>query len=248
MAAVKELSVKDKLKQLYVLQKIDSKLDEINIMRGELPAEVSDLEDEIAGLELKITKLQNAVDEINNEINNHKANVKESENLIGRYTKQLDDVKNNREFEALNKEIELQNLEIELSKKKQRDLGKTLESREETLKATKANLSTRKKDLDVKKKELVTIIEKTEKEEADLIKESDKERSNIEARLLKAYDKIRKTYRNGLAVVPITREACGGCFNKIPPQVQIEIGIMKNIIACEHCGRVLVDDIIINEG
>jgi uncharacterized protein len=237
-----EKSIEEKLRNLYKLQMIDSKLDEIEIMKGELPVEVSDLEDEIAGLEIKKSKFEQSMAELKAEIEGHKEKINTSTSLIEKYTRQLDDVKNNREFEALNKEIEMQNLEIQI-----KDIGGVETNKKEALTAVSKKLDYRKKDLKIKKDELKSIIEKTEEEEKALFEKSETARKDIEARLLKAYDKIRGAYRNGLAVVPIRREACGGCFNKIPPQQQIEIGIMKNIIACEHCGRVLVDDLIINQ-
>jgi predicted nucleic acid-binding Zn-ribbon protein len=242
MAAVKDQSIGDKLRALLALQQINSKMDEIGVLKGELPMEVSDLEDEINGLKTRIKKLENTVSEIDTEISNHNANIKESESLIGKYEKQLDNVKNNREFDALTKEIELQKLEIQLSQKKIREANVVKDSKKETLGGIEAKLNQRSKDIDAKKVELQKIIEKTEKEEAKLMKESDKARKDIEPRLLSSYDKIRKTYRNGLAVATVSRGACGGCFNRIPPQLQIEIGMMKKIIACEHCGRVLVDE------
>lgn len=245
--AVKELSVKEKLSQMYKLQKVDSKLDEIKVMKGELPMEVSDLEDDIAGLETREQKLTDTIADIDHEINQHRANIKESEALIARYKQQLDNVKNNREYDALNKEIDFQQLEIQLSEKKINKGLAEKASKEESLKNLSDKKAIRAKDLEAKKTELAGIIEKTEKEEEKLIKESDKARKDIEPRLLKAYDKIRTSYRNGLAVVPIAREACGGCYNKIPPQIQIEIGVMKNIIACEHCGRILVDEQFVND-
>ncbi|MFZ1748906.1 MAG: C4-type zinc ribbon domain-containing protein [Saprospiraceae bacterium] len=247
MAAVKEQSISDKLKTLYKLQQVDSKLDEIGVLKGELPMEVSDLEDEITGLATRLKKLESAVSDIDLEIARHNNNIKESEALILKYEKQLDNVKNNREFDALTKEIELQRLEIQLSQKKIRETTITRDNKAETLGGINAKLNQRNKDLEVKKVELQKIIEKTEKEETKLGKESDKARKDIDTRLLVSYDKIRKAYRNGLAVVTVERGACGGCFNRIPPQLQIEIGVMKKIIACEHCGRVLVDEIIVTE-
>lgn len=245
--AVKEISVADKLRQLYLLQSIDSKTDEIEILRGELPMEVNDLEDEIVGLQTRINKISDSIAEVDAEISNHRANIAESLSLIEKYERQLDNVKNNREFDALTKEIEMQKLEIQLSEKKIKEttLGKS--SKDEVLKAAKEKIDSRNKDLATKKVELTEIIAKTEKEEAQLQKKSEKAKENIEPRLLKAYTKIRKTYRNGLAVAKVERGACGGCFNLIPPQVQIEIGSQKNIIACEHCGRILIDDTIASE-
>jgi uncharacterized protein len=247
MAAVKEQSIADKLRALLALQQIDSKMDEIGILKGELPMEVSDLEDEITGLKTRLKKLESSVSDIDDEISRHNNNIKESEALIVKYEKQLDNVKNNREFDALTKEIELQRLEIQLSQKKIREANTNRESKKEALDTIAAKLNQRTKDVDAKKVELQKIIEKTEKEETKLVKESDKARKEIEDRLLVSYDKIRKTYRNGLAVVSVARGACGGCFNRIPPQLQIEIGVMKKIIACEHCGRVLVDESMLAE-
>jgi predicted nucleic acid-binding Zn-ribbon protein len=204
--------------------------------------EVSDLEDEIQGLKTKSSKLEAAISEIEHEIVVHNSNIKESEALIEKYQKQLDNVKNNREFDALTKEIELQKLEIQLSQKKIREANANKDSKLENNKAVQDKLQQRSKDVENKKVELAKIIEKTEKEEVKLQKESEKARKDIDERLLMSYDRIRKTYRNGLAVVTIQRGSCGGCYNRIPPQMIIEIGVMKKIIACEHCGRVLIDD------
>ncbi|MEZ4910518.1 MAG: C4-type zinc ribbon domain-containing protein [Saprospiraceae bacterium] len=247
MAATKEQSIIDKLKLLYNLQQVDSKLDEISVIKGELPMEVSDLEDEISGLGLRLKKLENALAEMDREVSQYNNYIKESETLIARYEKQLDNVKNNREFDALTKEIELQKLEIQLSQKKSREATANKESKVDSMQGIKEKFDERNKDLETKKVELAKIIEKTEKEETKLRKESDKARKDIEERLLVSYDKIRKAYRNGLAVVTVSRGACGGCFNRIPPQMQIELGAMKKIIACEHCGRVLVDDTIAHQ-
>ncbi|MEO7175033.1 MAG: C4-type zinc ribbon domain-containing protein [Saprospiraceae bacterium] len=244
--AKKEVPVAEKLKNLYELQLIDSELKEISILKGELPMEVSDLEDEIAGLSTRIEKLEGGIELTNQEINRHLGNIKDSENLIERYKKQLDTVKNNREYEALTKEIELQQLEMQLSEKKIREAKGGIVAKDETLTAAKGRFDGKNKELDGKKVELAKIIEKTEKEEEKLFKKADKQRKKIEDRLLASYDKIRHTYRNGLAVVTVARDACGGCFNKIPPQTQLEIGLAKKIIACEHCGRVLVDDLILS--
>jgi predicted nucleic acid-binding Zn-ribbon protein len=242
MAAVKEKSIAERLKALYNLQQIDSKLDSIVVLKGELPMEVSDLEDEISGIQTRVEKNKNAISEVDTEISRHNTNIKESEALIAKYEKQLDNVKNNREFDALTKEIGLQKLEIQLSQKKIKEATASKDTKTEALSQLTAKLDQRKKDVEAKKVELQKIIEKTEKEEVKLAKESEKARKGIEDRLLVSYDKIRKAYRNGLSVVTISRGACGGCFNRIPPQLQIEIGQMKKIIACEHCGRVLIDE------
>ena len=237
-----ELSIADKLKNLHDLQQIDTKIDEIHILKGELPIEVSDLEDEIAGLETRNNRLTDTINDIEREISAHNGNIKESEALIARYEKQLDEVKNNREFDALSKELELQKLEIQLSEKKIREAQGTLDMKKETFEASNGRLEQKKADLEEKKVELDKIIEKTEKEEIKLNKQSTKARKGVEDRFLKAYDKIRERYKNGLAVVKVERDSCGGCFNRIPPQLQIEIGLRMKIIACEHCGRILIDD------
>ncbi|MDQ3142949.1 MAG: C4-type zinc ribbon domain-containing protein, partial [Bacteroidota bacterium] len=235
----------DKLKQLYELQIIDSEKDQIQIIKGELPMAVSDLEDEIAGLNTRITKLQASITDFEKENGNHKVNVKQSEDAIKKYEKQLDGVKNNREYDALNKEINLQRLEIQLSDKKMKEGIEQIKAKKVTLDGVKERMTQKQEDLNDKKDELTKILEKTDKEEQTLINKSEKFRKKIEARLLHAYDTIRKRYRNGLAVVMVKRSSCGGCFAQIPPQVQLEIGLRKKIIACEHCGRVLVDDQIL---
>lgn len=242
-----EPTVAEKLKNLYELQTIDSKIGEIEILKGELPIEVSDLEDEIAGLETRINRLTGQVASFDEEISSHRANIKEAEALIERYNTQLDNVKNNREYDALMKELEMQNLEIQLSEKKIRGIDKDKERKAETLAATQERLDAKTNDLKTKKVELEEIIKKTEKEEQQLRKQADKARKKIEDRLLKAYDRTRSNYRNGLAVVTVERNACGGCFNMIPPQLQLEISMQKKIIACEHCSRILVDDAIAAE-
>ena len=242
-----ELSVGEKLKQLYELQAIDSEIGEIEILKGELPMEVSDLEDDIAGLETRIHRLENTVKDMQGDINRHEANIKEAETLIERYEAQLDNVKNNREYEALTKEIEMQRLEIQLSEKKSRQVKGEMENKDKTLKDTVERKDKQLKALEVKKVELEKIIVKTEKEEEKLRKKSEKARKKIEPRLIRAYDKIRSSYRNGLAVVTVERNSCGGCFNKIPPQLQLEISMRKKVIACEHCGRILVDDFITDD-
>lgn len=242
----KELTVAQKLKNLYDLQAIDSKIDQISVLKGELPIEVSDLEDEIVGLETRVAKLTGSADEQKEIISKHDANIKEAEALIKKYDKQLKSVKNNREYDALTKELEMQKLEIQLSEKRSREATANIDSKKDALDSTKEKLKSTKKNLDEKKVELSKILEKTEKEEASLKRKSEKAKKVIEDRLLKGYEKIRESYRNGLAVVHVARRACGGCFNQIPPQLQLEITQRKKIIVCEHCGRVLVDDDIEN--
>ena len=234
-------TVEEKLRDLFALQSIDSKTDEVKLLKGALPIEVSDLEDEISGINTRIEKLNSQIADIDEKIAKHNENIKTAETLSERYTKQLDDVKNNREFEALQKEIELQGLEVQLSQKRIKEATDEKEKKQEILTVTAEKKETKNADLAQKKEELEKIIEKTEKEETTLKNKSEKQRAKIEDRLLKAYDKARHAYRNGLAVVTYRRGSCGGCFNRIPPQLQIEIGMRKEILACEHCGRVLID-------
>lgn len=236
-----ENSVEAKLKQLYKVQAIDSKIDKIHAIRGELPMEVSDLEDEIEGLGTRVEKLKAEIEGLNEDIDAKKQSMKDSDGLIKKYDAQLGDVKNNREYLALTKEIELQNLEKMASEKKINEFKNQIESKKENIESSKHLAEERKKDLDVKKGELDNITGETQKEEEELQKLRNDIMVNIEARLAKAYDKIRSSYSNKLAVVPIERESCGGCFSLIPPQRQLDIANRKKIIVCEHCGRVLVD-------
>lgn len=245
--AVKDMTVAETLKQLYSLQLIDSSIDEIQILKGELPMEVSDLEDEVAGLETRIRRLEEGTKDLKDTISAHHANIKEAEALALKYEKQMDNVKNNREYDALSKELELQKLEVQLSNKKIKETEGLLEIKEGTLTDSLGNLDTKKAELETKRDELEKIIEKTEKEEVKLEKKSKSQKKKIEDRLIKSYDRIRSRYKNGLAVVTVARNSCGGCFNKIPPQVQLEIARRTKIIACEHCGRVLVDDAIMEK-
>lgn len=242
--AVKELTIGEKLQALFDLQQIDSKIDDIQILKGELPMEVQDLEDELEGLTTRVTNLENSTKEYEEEANRHKMNGKQAETLIEKYNAQQDNVKNNREYDALMKEIELQRLEIQLSEKKVKASTAMIEEKSELLNHAREAKEKKEKDLELKKVELEKIIKDTDKAESTLRKRSDKARKKIEDRLLRAYDKIRGAYRNGLAVATVERNSCGGCFNKIPPQIQLEIGQHKKIIACEHCGRILVDPAI----
>ncbi len=244
MSKKKEMSVEEKLTELYGLQSIDSELDTIEILKGELPIEVNDLEDEIEGLTKRVKRLTDTIRDMEEDNNRQMTNIKESQALIERYNKQLEDVKNNREFEALSKELELQSLEIELSEKRIRDDKTRIEAKKEVLEDNKAKLKDKQEAFELKKGELEKIISKTEKDEVRLKEQSKKQREKIESRLLKAYDKVRASYRNGLAVVTVERNSCGGCFNKIPPQTQLEISLMNKVIVCEHCGRILVDQSI----
>ena len=241
MAAVKDFSVEEKLVTLLRLQKIDSKLDEIQILKGELPMEVSDLEDEIQGLTARQTRVEEEINGITEFIESKKNTIKDSEALIAKYEKQSENVKNNREFEAINKEIEMQQLEIKLAEKHIRDANEELTEKIKALDVAKKQVAVKEGVLNHKKGELQKIIADTEKEETHFNKQSADARSHIDERLLYSYDRIRKSYRNGLAVVPVERDACGGCFNSIPPQRQSEIRLHKKIIVCENCGRILVD-------
>jgi uncharacterized protein len=236
-----EVSVEQKLVALYTLQQNDSQIDRIRIVRGELPLEVQDLEDEIAGLETRIEKYENETQGLNQSITEKQLSIKESGVLIKRYEEQQMNVRNNREYDSLSKEIEFQNLEIQLSEKRIREYTTKLEEIAIEINNAKAKLDERKADLDVKKAELQSIVEETEKEEEELLQRSKLNEEMIEDRLLLAYKRIRTNARNGLAVVQIERDACGGCFNKIPPQHQLDIRMHKKIIVCEYCGRILVD-------
>jgi predicted nucleic acid-binding Zn-ribbon protein len=242
MAKTTEISIEEKLRLLFSLQKIDTKIDEIEVLKGELPIEVSDLEDEITGLETRLKNLNETVKDIEKEGQKFTARMTEGETMIKKYTKQLDDVKNNREFDALSKELEMQKLEIQLAEKKAREINDKVAVKNAVIKEAKEKLKAKKSNLDVKKDELKSIIAKTEKEEKALRKNASTAEALIDERLLKAYHRIRNNYRNGLALVAIERDSCGGCFNQIPPQIQLEVSQRKKIIACEHCGRILVDD------
>lgn len=240
-AARKEFSVEDKLKALHQLQLIDSEIDKIRTIRGELPLEVQDLEDVIHGLETRMNKFNEDITEREEFISGRKYAIDESKTLIKKYTKQLDSIKNNREYDSLNKEIEFQNLEIELAEKKIRDAQAKIEFHTESKTSTQETINERNEILNDKRKELETIIASTEKEEKALLKKSDEAEKIVDERLLTAYKRIRGASRNGLAVVSVERDACGGCFSKIPPQRQLDIKAHKKVIICEHCGRILVD-------
>ncbi len=241
MATVKDFSVEEKLVNLLRLQKIDSKLDEFQILKGELPLEVKDLEDELLGLQSRLTRVEEEINGITQYIEERKNAIKESEALVQKYEKQSTDVKNNREFEAINKEMEMQQLEIKLAEKHIRDANEELAEKVKVLEAAKKTIATKEGVLNHKKSELEKIIADTEKEEKHFGDMSNNARGAIDERLLYSYDRIRTSYRNGLAVVPVERDACGGCFNSIPPQRQSEIRLHKKIIVCENCGRILVD-------
>lgn len=237
-----EQTVEQKLKALYELQNIHTKIDRIRQVRGELPMEVADLEDDVAGLETRIQKIKNELDDLEDDIVTRKNLIKEAQANIKRYEAQLNDVKNNREYDAISKEIEIQGLDIQVSEKKIREYGFEITSKTQIYDKAAADLEGRRKDLEAKKEELGTITAETEKEEADLNAQAESAKQNIEERLLTAYTRLRHNAKNGLAVVTIQRDSCSGCFNQIPPQRQADIRQRKKIIVCEHCGRILVDE------
>ena len=241
MAHVKEYSVQEKLNSLVTLQKIESKLDELHILKGELPMEVADLEDEILGLHSRQTRIEEEINGITEFIEQKKEVIKEAQALVKKYEKQSNNVKNNREFEAINKEIEMQQLEVKLAEKHIKDANEEISEKAVSLDKAKKAIAGKEGVLNTKKEELEKIIASTEKEEKHFNKLATEARGTVESRLLTSYDKIRKSYRNGLAVVQVERDACGGCFYSIPPQKQSEIRQHKKIMVCENCGRVLVD-------
>jgi predicted nucleic acid-binding Zn-ribbon protein len=241
MASVKDFSVEEKLASLIFLQKIDSKLDEIRVLKGELPMEVADLEDEILGLHNRRTRIEEEVNGITEFVEGKRELIKSSEELLARYEKQTDNVKNSREFEALNKEIEMQQLEIKLAEKHIKDANIEIQDKARKLEAANKAIATKEGLLNTKKGELEKIIVETEKEENHYQALSNDARVKVDSRLLTSYERIRKNYRNGLSVVPVVRDACGGCFNAVPPQRQSEIRQHKKIIVCENCGRILTN-------
>jgi predicted nucleic acid-binding Zn-ribbon protein len=242
MAATKEYSVQEKLLSLAKLQMVDSKLDEIKVLKGELPIEVSDLEDELAGLKTRQVKIEEEINGMSDFIAAKKVAIKEGEEQLKKYDKQTNEVKNSREFEAINKEVEMQQLEIKLYEKNIRDANDDLAEKVKILDAAKKQYSLKEGVFNQKKTELQKIIQETVKEEYHFLELSEEARKQIEERLLYSYDRIRKSYRNGLAVVPVRRDACGGCFNAVPPQRQSEIRQHKKLIVCENCGRILIDE------
>lgn len=236
-----DVSIEKKLVTLFRLQQIDSKIDRIRIVRGELPLEVEDLEDDVAGLETRVDNYIQEVESLEKQVQDKNNNIKECQGLIKRYEEQQNNVRNNREYDALTKEIEYQSLEIQLAEKRIREFTIQLNMRKEEIEVAQNELSDLKNDLEVKRAELTDIVAETELEEKELIRKSAEQQGLIEERLLVAYKRIRKNARNGLAVVPVERDACGGCFSSIPPQRQLDIKLHKKIIVCEFCGRILVD-------
>ena len=238
-AAKKEIGVAEKLDALFELQKIDSDIDKIRTIRGELPLEVQDLEDEVAGLQTRISNFESELKGLETEISDRKNASKESESAISKYKEQQNNVRNNREYDSLSKEIEFQELEIKLHEKKSKEAKFKVDSKQEVFESAKIQLEFRTSDLATKKAELDAIIAETQVDEDRLLKSSENAKKNIEERLLFAYDRLRTNAKNGLAVVPVDRDACGGCFNKIPAQRQFDIKTKKKFIVCEHCGRIL---------
>ena len=236
-----ELTVEEKLKALYQLQTMLSEIDKIKTLRGELPLEVQDLEDEVAGLKTRIEKIQNDIVELKGNVANKRIEIETAKASIEKYKAQQDNVRNNREYDVLSKEIEFQSLEVELCEKRIREALAAEKAKNEEIERSSEALSEREKDLEAKKAELEEIVSETKQEEEKLREKAKALEVNIEPRLLQAFKRIRKNSRNGLGVVYVQRDACGGCFNKIPPQKQLDIRSRKKIIVCEYCGRIMVD-------
>ena len=236
-----DLSAEEKLKTLYQMQTALSAIDEKRTLRGELPQEVDDLEDEIEGLNTRIQRIQNDIEEFQQAVTQKKGEIADAEASVARYKAQLDEVKNNREYDTLSKEIEFQSLEIELCNKKIREAQARIAEKKEELAANATVLEERKGDLEVKKSELDEIMEETRTEEEKLKEKVKELEAKMEPRLLTSFKRIRKNARNGLGIVYVQRDACGGCFNKIPPQRQLDIKMHKKIIVCEYCGRIMID-------
>lgn len=240
-SAEKELSVEEKLTALYHLQVMMSEIDKIKTLRGELPLEVQDLEDEIVGLETRAENYRNEIKGLMTSISEQKNKIIQAKALIDKYKEQIENVRNNREYDNLSKELEFQSLETELAEKKIREFEFAVKNKEGELAAIDERLTERKDDLKQKKDELDSIVSETKQEEEKLREQAKNLETNIEPRLLTAFKRIRKSARNGLAVVTIQRDACGGCFNKIPAQRQMDIKLRKKIIVCEYCGRIMID-------
>ncbi len=238
---MENLTIAQKLEALIKLQTIDSKIDEIKIIRGDLPEEVRDLEDELAGYETRLSKYEKDISTLDETIKGYKQGIKDAEKLIKKYEEQQKNVRNNREYDAITKEVELQQLEMQVFEKKIKESLQQGEFKKADIEKTQASLADRQKDLKNKQGELQVIIEESQDEEAKLVKDREKAIKQIEERLLLSYDKLRSNVANGLAVVSVKRDACGGCFNTVPPQRQAEIRDRKKIIVCEHCGRILAN-------
>ena len=236
-----ELTVAQKLETLLKLQTIDSQLDELRKLRGDLPDEVRDLEDEVIGFETRIGKFKKEVETLDGEANGYRMNKKEAEKLIGKYKDQQMNVRNNREYDAISKELELQELEIQLADKRLKETEFKIKNKNTEISEVESAMANRKKDLELKRKELDVLVAESQEDEKKLTVSSEKAAANVEERLVKAYHRIRGNAENGLAVVMVKRGACGGCFNIVPHQRQADIKDKKKIIVCEHCGRILAD-------
>lgn len=236
-----ELTVEQKLKALYQLQTMLSEIDKIKTLRGELPLEVQDLEDEVAGLSTRIDKIKGDIDELKSAVAAKRIEIESAKASVEKYKSQQENVRNNREYDFLTKEIEFQTLEIELCEKRIKEYTADVTVKSEDVKKSLDELEERKKDLTQKKNELDEIIAETKQEEEKLREKAKVLETTIEPRLLQAFKRIRKNSRNGLGVVYVQRDACGGCFNKIPPQRQLDIRMRKKIIVCEYCGRIMID-------
>ncbi len=236
-----DLSVEEKLKTLYQLQTALSAIDEKRTLRGELPQEVNDLEDEIEGLNTRVQRIQTDIDDFERAVTQKRGEISDAEQSVARYKAQLDEVKNNREYDTLSKEIEFQSLEIELCNKKIREAQARIAEKKDELAANQTLIDERRSDLEVKKSELDEIMEETRAEEEKLKEKVKDYEAKIEPRLLASFKRIRKNARNGLGIVYVQRDACGGCFNKIPPQRQLDIKMHKKVIVCEYCGRIMID-------
>lgn len=236
-----EYSVEEKLQSLYQLQTMLTEIDKIKTLRGELPLEVQDLEDEIAGLTTRIEKASADVVEMSKGVAENKNTIEVSRQAVNKYQEQQDHVSNNREFDSLNKEIEFMNLEIELAEKRIREFTNVINAKKEEIENNRALVAEKQQDLEIKKSELQEIIEENRQEEERLREKCKNLELNIEPRLLQSFKRIRNNTRNGLGIVYVQRESCGGCFNKIPPQRQLDIRMRKKIIVCEYCGRIMID-------
>lgn len=236
-----EMSVEQKLKALFQLQTTLSEIDRIKTLRGELPLEVQDLEDEIEGLKTRVNKYEEEIAGLNTDQQARLENINKAEALIERYNKQLDDVKNNREYDMLMKEIEFQKYEIDLLNKRTSEAADKIDQRQKDVEACKATIAERQEDLDVKRNELDEIVAETKSEEEKLREKAKEYEMQIDERTLNSFKRIRRSSRNGLGIVYVQRDACGGCFNKIPPQRQLDVRLRKKMIVCEYCGRILID-------
>jgi predicted nucleic acid-binding Zn-ribbon protein len=239
--------IAEQLKSLFNLQLVDTRLDKIKNIRGELPIEVHDLEDDIIGLETRLENIDNAVEDLKKDIEANKTKISEANTLLLKYESQQIHVKNNREYVAISKEMELQKLEVMASEKKIKEVKSDIDDKGKQKELTKTDLEEKKNDLVAKEKELKDIIGETEKEESEIVESRGKAEEKIEERLVKAYSKIRDTYKNGQAIVAIDRDACGGCFSQVPPQRQLDVRLHMKIIVCENCGRILIDSSLAND-